>query len=574
MVIELRRTIVLLFFLPCIIINSIGQDFYLGVDLSYVNEIEDCGVTYFDESNTETDVYELLSAKGANLVRLRLWHNPGWTNYSNYEDVKSAIVRAKAEGIHVLLDFHYSDFWADPSRQWCPAAWNNINDDTVMGDSVYNYTYNTLNNLASEGLLPEMVQIGNEINGNILIKRTTEEIDHSSPNMLPIDWSRQVSLLHRGIAAVQQINSELSSEIKTVIHIAQPENAEWWFRDAIANGLAGFDIIGISYYPQWSEYDVRDVGNHVKTMEDTYGKDVMVVEVGYPWTLSGEDGAGNVLGNDSRLPTYGNDISNDVQRDFLIELTYLIKENGGLGLIYWEPAWVSSSCKTYWATGSHYENAAVFDFNNKINSGADYLGYDYSIMPKGLSDQEVTFIVEMVDEETSNGTYITGSFTGSTWEFKQMEATTANRFQFDTTISGRTIGGYIYYNNNIWNDSYKENVPSPCAKMWDTHRQYVITNIEAEFAFTWGECTLIEESNSLNTLKKDLIAYPSPAIKYLNLNIDELIKNIQITNIQGQKFSFDYNKTGYLDIQALQSGLYVLKVETASSIYSCKFIKQ
>jgi arabinogalactan endo-1,4-beta-galactosidase len=269
----------ILFILLFIIFNkgSYSQEFYLGVDLSYVNELQDSGVKYFSADAVETDPFELLANKGANLVRLRLWHNPEWTNYSNLNDVKKSIARAKANGQAVLLDFHYSDFWVDPSRQWRPAAWNSITDDAVLGDSVFNYTYTVLKTLADEGLLPELVQIGNETNGNIQIKRNNEDIDDGSPGNYPINWSRQVALFHKGIESVQQINIELSSQIKTVIHIAQPENAIWWFNDAVANGLTGFDIIGLSYYPQWSDLNLREVGEHIKILKETYNKDVMVV---------------------------------------------------------------------------------------------------------------------------------------------------------------------------------------------------------------------------------------------------------------------------------------------------------
>src|SRR6056297_2952447 len=145
---------ILLFF---VLSQVIAQEFYLGVDLSYVNEMEDCGAVYKNESGTEMDPYEIFSTKGANLVRIRLWHNPQWTNYSDFDDVKASIARAKSKGMNVLLDFHYSDFWADPGRQWRPEAWEDVETDEILGDSLYNYTYNTLNKLYLEGLLPEMV---------------------------------------------------------------------------------------------------------------------------------------------------------------------------------------------------------------------------------------------------------------------------------------------------------------------------------------------------------------------------------------------------------------------------------
>jgi len=213
-------------FLNVFIVNA--QDFYLGVDLSYVNELEDCGTAYFTMDGVETDPYELLADKGANIVRLRLWHNPQWTEYSNLTDVKISIQRAKEQGMEVMLDLHYSDFWADPSRQWRPEAWKGIDDISILGDSVYEYTYKTLKHLLDAGLDPAIVQVGNEINGNILIERTTENIDDSSPGMYPLDWPRQVSLLHRGIDAINEINATYDKAIKSLVHIAQPENTEWW----------------------------------------------------------------------------------------------------------------------------------------------------------------------------------------------------------------------------------------------------------------------------------------------------------------------------------------------------------
>lgn len=147
--------------------------FYYGADLSYVNEMLDCGAVYKDENNTITDPYKIFKDAGTNLMRVRLWNNPTWTNYSNYEDVKKTIQKAKAQGMRVLLDFHYSDTWADPGAQIIPTAWESeIDNKEALGELLYNYTYQTLNNLASANLLPEIVQIGNEINPMILQDET------------------------------------------------------------------------------------------------------------------------------------------------------------------------------------------------------------------------------------------------------------------------------------------------------------------------------------------------------------------------------------------------------------------
>jgi arabinogalactan endo-1,4-beta-galactosidase len=406
-----------------------------------------------------------------------------------------------------------------------------------------------------------------------LIERTTEKIDGSSPDRYPINWTRQIALLHKGIQAVNQINTEQSVSIQTVIHIAQPENAEWWFADAVSKGLTGFDIIGISYYPQWSDYGLRKLGDHIKQMKEKYKKDIMVVETGYPWTASGSDGAGNVLGNGSKMEVYGNTISNEIQRDFMIELTSLVKSNGGSGVIYWEPAWVSSSCKTYWGTGSHYENAALFDFDNKINSGADFLSYDYTKIPEGLTDKQVTFIVDMTDIETSHGVFVTGSFTGENRTFIPMDLDEKNQYKAIVSIPGRSVGGFIFYNNNTWNDSYKETVPISCAKMWDTHRKYVITNSDVQYAFSWSKCAL-ESSTTLKIEDANKIdVFPSTTKKYITIQTDEAIKSLQAINLHGQRFNLNYSETEVIDVRSLVSGMYVLAIQTENRLTTCKFIK-
>jgi len=577
-----NRFLVILFLLIFAPFSNSAQDFYLGVDLSYVNQLEDCGTTYFNQYGIEEEPYQLFADNGANTVRLRLWHDPEWTNYSNFEDVKKSIGRAKALGLKVILDLHYSDFWADPSRQWRPAAWNAITDDQVLGDSVYQYTYNILLTLSDQGLLPDIVQIGNEINGNILIKRNNESLDDHSSGLSPVNWPRQVSLLDQGINAVRNINSLKSSNLKTLIHIAQPENAIWWFRDGVANGLEGFDIIGLSYYPQWSELGVREVGEHIAFLKSTYQKEVMIVETGYPWTIdSSSDNAGNVLGLESSLSTYGTLFSKVIQREFLTELTYLVKANGGLGVIYWEPAWVSSSCNTYWATGSHFENAALFDFDNQLHEGADFLSYDYNVKPDGLKNKKVTFMVNMTGIDTKNGVFVTGSFTGTNWEFVSMVDTGDNIFELETTIDGRSSGAYIFYNKDQWSNVYREEVPVSCAKIWDTHRQYDVNNEPIIFEFAWESCTNVPNSENIvsaeheGKVDDEIIPYPNPAndriiIPQPNANGFELY----VLDVLANEVSRDYIINNEVDLLDIEPGIYILKAVINNKIYNWKIIKQ
>lgn len=341
--------------------------FYRGADLSYVNEMLDCGAKYFNEQGIEKDPYQIFKDFKTDLIRVRLWHNPDWTDYSNYEDVKKTIAQAKALGMEVLLDFHYSDDWADPHKQKVPAAWLPVVNNTIaLGDSVYNYTFKVLKNLHEEDLLPEFVQVGNETNSEIL----------QDPNgtYKQIDWNRNAFLLNKGLKAVRDVAAQFDKKIESFLHIAQPEHAIWWFEEAQQNGVTDFDWIGISYYPKWSDYSLNQLPNAIQTLIKGHNKRFVVVETAYPYTLDNIDNADNILGVDATIP--GFDVSPQGQYDYLKSLEEKIKEGGGTGLIYWEPAWVSTSCSTKWGQGSHWDNATLFDHNNQANIGMQYFNGD------------------------------------------------------------------------------------------------------------------------------------------------------------------------------------------------------
>ena len=337
-------------------------DFYYGADLSYINEMIDCGAIYRNSQNVVEDPYSIFSNAGTNLVRVRLWHNPTWTNYSDYQDVLKTIRKAKEAGMQVLLDFHYSDTWTDPAKQQIPAAWKDaINDKEKLGSLLYEYTYKILTDLAGEQLLPEIVQVGNEINPMIL---QGEEL------VWPIDWDRNAYLINKGIEAVRQVSEEQQKEVGVMLHIAQPENALWWFKEATENGITDYDWIGLSYYPIWSEYDLNTVGPVFKTLINEYKKRLMVVETAYPFTMDNADTANNILDNEALISGYP--ASQQGQLDYLNQLKKNIQDAGGEGLVYWEPGWVSTKCNTLWGQGSHWDNATLFDHNNKGTIGMEF----------------------------------------------------------------------------------------------------------------------------------------------------------------------------------------------------------
>lgn len=338
-----------------------ATSFFKGVDLSYVNQMEDCGAV-FKDGGVVKDPYTIMADHGANLVRVRLFHDPlAWSafpsSYSGYADVKETIQRAKSEGMEVLLDFHYSDTFADPGKQYIPAAWSTfINNTTQLETEIHNYTEQVLTDLAADGLLPEFVQIGNETNGNLL----------SGANPYPVDWSRQSAIINSAIDAVREIDIANNVHTHIVLHIANPAQADFWFDAARNNGISDFDIIGLSYYPQFHGSDLSTVGNTVESLRAEYNRNVMLVEVGVPWTTAFNDSSNNLL---NTMPVGYGSPSISAQRAWLLDAMDEFVDHGGIGMIYWEPAWVTTGCSTEFSPpsgGSAWENATFFDFSNNL----------------------------------------------------------------------------------------------------------------------------------------------------------------------------------------------------------------
>lgn len=350
--------------------------YYLGADLSYVNEMEDCGVVYRD-AGKPADPFVLLQSRGANLVRVRLWNDAKWTRYSNLADVKKTIRRARRAGMQVLLDFHYSDDWADGEKQIVPRAWAHLTDPDALAQALYDFTVRTLRELDRDGLMPELVQVGNETNGEILstLERAKE----------PINWSRNAKLFNAGIRAVRDAGAQSSIKPRVMLHVAQPENVEPWFAAAKGAGVTDFDLIGISYYRRWSTQDLDGLDAVIRRLRQNYRADVLVVEAAYPWTLENADQSANLLGTSTLIAGYPATARG--QRHYLIDLTQRVISNGGVGVVYWEPAWLSSKCKTRWATGSAWDNATLFDHRGELLPGADFFGFPYVFSTKAVREQ-------------------------------------------------------------------------------------------------------------------------------------------------------------------------------------------
>lgn len=295
------------------------------------------------------------------MVRLRLWHTPRWYDslndgrrYSDLADVKRSIARAREQGMDVLLDFHLSDTWTDPSRQIVPAAWADVVDNLpVLQDSLYNYVYQTLLELDADSLLPDMVQVGNETNKGIMQSEAADAAGWA------LDWPRNAALFNTGIRAVRDAAAEAGKNIDVAIHVAGPENAAWLLAGFAEYGVTDFDVVGLSYYWAWHQpTTIQRTGDIVaQILADHPGKQVMIFETGYIWTTESNDSANNIIS--SVQPGYA-PASPQNQKQWLIDLTQEVINRGGSGVLYWEPAWVSSTCRTQW--GARFSSGTCYLF--------------------------------------------------------------------------------------------------------------------------------------------------------------------------------------------------------------------
>ena len=288
-----------------------NPSFAKGGDVSWLPQMEATGFKFFNEKGQAEDCLKILKDHGMNTVRLRTWVNPSDDKINGHcskDETVAMAARAHAHGMKIMIDFHYSDSWADPGKQKKPAAWEGHSYSQLLQD-VYDYTLDVMTALKNVGIYPEWVQVGNEIPGGFLYPEGSTD-----------NWNQLVQLLNKGYDAVKAV----SPQSKVVLHIDQGNNNarfRWWFDNAQKYG-GRYDVIGMSYYPYWLEgqpdytLSIDDLGNNLKDMTARYGKEVMVVEVG---------------GEDTKVQnTY----------DMLKAVIKKVKEvpgGKGLGVLYWEP---------------------------------------------------------------------------------------------------------------------------------------------------------------------------------------------------------------------------------------------
>ena len=312
-------------------VDGISDDFYRGMDASAVLALENSGVKYYNFDGKEQDVFMTLAQAGVNYIRLRVWNDPYDENGNGYgggnNDVATAIAlgqRATKYGMKVCIDFHYSDFWADPKKQFVPKAWEGM-DIEEKSDALYNFTLESLTQLLDAGVNVGMVQIGNEINNGM-----SGETDVANVR----------KLLTAGSKAVREAAANSGKEILVAVHYTNIDDMKKL--DTLLTGLQvkeiDYDIVGLSFYPYWHG-TIEDLKNAIIHIRDTYGKKVYVAENAYCYTAEDGDGSANsVEGTDDLAEGYSASVQG--QANEVRDVCAAASEAGAEGVFYWEGTWI------------------------------------------------------------------------------------------------------------------------------------------------------------------------------------------------------------------------------------------
>ncbi len=310
-------------------IENLSDDFIMGCDISTVVSLENSGVKFYDYDGNEGDIFEILRASGVNYIRVRVWNDPKDSDGNGYGggncDIDTACEigkRAAKAGLKLLVDFHYSDFWADPSKQEAPKAWESMTIEE-KSQALYQYTCDSLEKLKKAGADVGMVQIGNETNG----KMCGEKI-----------WMNIYYLMEAGSRAVR----ETLPKAMVAVHFTNPESTDNMLNYAskLDYYKLDYDVFASSYYPYWHG-TTENLTSVLSTISETYGKKVMVAETSYAYTLADGDEHGNTIGDvinyEKKYP-----ITVQGQSRAVADVIKAVADVGesGIGVFYWEPAWI------------------------------------------------------------------------------------------------------------------------------------------------------------------------------------------------------------------------------------------
>jgi len=361
-------------------VDGISEDFIFGMDASSLLAEENSGVKYYDFEGNEQDPLKTFADSGINYIRLRVWNDPYDEDGNGYgggnNDLPTAIElgkRATDYGMKVMIDFHYSDFWADPKRQHAPKAWEGMSVEE-KADALYEFTKDSLSELLDAGVDVGMVQIGNEINYGMSGEKQFEKV---------------VELLKAGSLAVREVSEAYGKEISVVVHYTRIQDKAdvLTLVDRLIRSELDFDMIGMSYYPFW-DGSLENMSRVLELINEKYGKKAFIAETSYCYTTEDGDGFGNSLSSKDLVKGYPASVEG--QATVLHDICQCVSDAKGIGIFYWEGAWIpvgpakadnSAIWEQYgsgWASsyasgydpedagkyygGSSWDNQAFFDF--------------------------------------------------------------------------------------------------------------------------------------------------------------------------------------------------------------------
>jgi arabinogalactan endo-1,4-beta-galactosidase len=360
--------------------SGMPADFIKGADISTLLDAEKHGAKFYNDKNQPQDALAILKANGVNYVRLRLWVDPKDAKGQAYgggdNDLATTLAlakRAKAQGMKLLLDFHYSDFWTDPGKQFKPKAWEKM-DYPQLKTAIHDYTRDTIARFKQEGVLPDMVQIGNEINSGMLWP------EGKSWGQGGGEFDRLAGLLNSAIDGLKE-NLKNGEQVKIMLHLAEGtknDTFRWWF-DEITKRNVPFDVIGLSMYTYWNG-PISALQSNMDDISKRYNKDVIVVEAAYGYTLANCDNAENSFQEkEEKAGGYPGTVQG--QYDYIHDLMQSVANvqgHRGKGIFYWEPTWIAVPGNTWatqagmnyindkWKEGNARENQALFDCQGKV----------------------------------------------------------------------------------------------------------------------------------------------------------------------------------------------------------------
>ncbi len=363
-------------------IEGISDDFIMGMDASSVLSEEASGVVYYNFEGEQQDVFKTLAENGINMIRVRIWNHPYDAEGNGYGggncDIDTAVEigkRATKYGMKLLVNFHYSDFWADPSKQMVPLAWKDMSIEEKT-DALYQYTVESLKKLKSAGVDVGMVQIGNETNGSFCGEKI---------------WFNMQYLWQAGAKATR----EVFPDALVALHFANPEKANSYadYARKLDYYQVDYDVFASSYYPFWHG-TLENLSNVLTDIHETYGKKVMVMETSYAYTAEDTDFNGNTISDGSVVTKNYPYTVHGQARSVADVIETVVNIPGGIGVVYWEGTWISVGQNSWeenhekwekygsgWASsfassydpddaGKYYggcavENQAMFDANGK-----------------------------------------------------------------------------------------------------------------------------------------------------------------------------------------------------------------